>query len=348
MNIVDVIMNQFSGQTGRLASLLGESETTTKSALGAAVPTLLAALAGMTKSSEGSQRVASVLNQFDPSSVNVSQPSSLLTQGTNLVNSLLGGSGGGLTSVVSALSNFTGMASGTVKNLLSYVAPIVMGVIGSQFKGKPIDSESVSQFFSEQETNIASAIPAGLSIPGLPGVSEYASSAASHAENAYSDASPELKRAASWAVPVLVLALLAGLAYWIMNRKAPSVSVKPPAPATSPDLREGVPIPTSFAPAGETLSKTFLALKDTLATVKDKASAQAALPTLNTLAGRVEELKTSLDSMPESVRTGLKSITSENLSLVKDQAARALAIPGVEAVIGPVVKRIMNTLTSLG
>src|SRR5262245_38825531 len=67
MNLVKVILDLlFSGDVlGKLSSLLGTDEDSTKTAASAAVPALLSGLAGMAASDEGARKLSSTLNGLD-------------------------------------------------------------------------------------------------------------------------------------------------------------------------------------------------------------------------------------------------------------------------------------------
>ena len=78
-----------------------------------------------------------------------------------------GGGGNNLSSLVGALASFAGMQPGIMKTLLTYLAPIVLGMIAKQFTGRP-DAAGVSRLFSEQAANIRGAMPRGFSLPYPP------------------------------------------------------------------------------------------------------------------------------------------------------------------------------------
>jgi hypothetical protein len=346
MNIVDVITSQLSGHMGRLSSLLGENESTTQSAVGAVVPTLLASLAGMAKNNDGAQKLTSVLNNFDPKSASMEQPSSLMSVGTKMLGSLFGG-GDALSSVTGALSSYSGMGSGMMKNLLGYISPLVLGVIANHFKGNA-SPQGLQSFFSEQKENIASAMPAGFSLPKMEAPAA-----------AYAGAAPAAHATGSrWVAPLLVLALLGGLYYWwnnshsvkgpepVAERRQPTAAT--PKPKTEPEPIETAAPSGDFSKVGNVLSETYSGLGDTLSTVKDASTAEAALPALKRFDDRVENLNSIVDKMPEGARSALKSVNAEHLGKFKDQVGKLLSNPAIAKVLKPVLDHILSGLTSLG
>src|SRR5262249_12575676 len=112
MNVVNLIESQLSDEViSKLASLVGASENSTRSAVGAAVPSLLSALGNMVSAPGGAQKLLSALEKFDAGSLgNLTNmlgdnPGSVLARGSDLVTSLLGGNL--LSTITGAISRFT-------------------------------------------------------------------------------------------------------------------------------------------------------------------------------------------------------------------------------------------------
>ena len=358
MNIVDVISEQLSGHMGRLSSLLGENENTTRSAVGAAAPTLLMALSSLTKNSEGAQKLSSVLNGLDSPNVNPNQPSSIISSGTKLISSLFGGDG--ISTVTNALCSYTGLGSGMMKNLIGYIAPLMLGAIGSQFKGKPIDSQGVMKFFNDQKANIASAMPAGLSLPeaGAATAVAYGSEIPVHEHEHEHE-----EHASRWLAPLAALAILCGLFLWWNNRTPSPAPAPAPVTVVNPQPKpevvvpqvkpEPAPIETAagsidFIKVGDQLTSTYSSLGDTLATVKDGPTAEAALPALKLISTKADDMKGMLDKMPASARATLATATSEHLSKLTSQVSGLLSNPAISSVLKPVLDHLVSTLTALG
>src|SRR5262249_12035428 len=85
----------------------------------------------------------------------------LVEQGSNMLSSLLGGRD--QSSLVGAISKFTGLGQGTSGPLLGMLAPVVMGSIAQQQGAtRALDPGKIAGLLASQKDNIASAIPAGL------------------------------------------------------------------------------------------------------------------------------------------------------------------------------------------
>ena len=171
MNIVDVIKSQLTGDVlGKLGSLIGESEDKTKTAVGAAVPGLLAVLANLASTSGGADKVINALKQVDTGSQGgfgdiLAGPRATQVQekGGSLLNILLGA--GALPAIISILSKFAGIAAGPAKSLLSMLAPLILSTIAKQMSGKSLTSQALSSFFAEQKSNITARCPPASRLP---------------------------------------------------------------------------------------------------------------------------------------------------------------------------------------
>src|SRR5262249_44657416 len=103
--------------------------------------------------------------QNDPGGMLGSHPSVLQEMGGKLLGSLLGG--GALGNLVNALTKFSGLAPGASKGLLSYLAPLILGMIANQFKNRALTPQGLSSLFAEQKPHIAEAIPSGFPVGDL-------------------------------------------------------------------------------------------------------------------------------------------------------------------------------------
>jgi hypothetical protein len=378
MNLVDSIKDQLTSEvTGKLSSLLGGGEAQVKSALGAAVPALLSALSGAA-SSGGADQIASALRKFDSSSARnltsqlTSNPEQALEQGGSLLGSLFGGNT--LSGLASTVARFLGQDSNMVKKLLGYISPLVLGTIAKQFQsqGEPITARGLTDLFSQQKSNIASALPSGLSLASVPGLSDISSAAAGAAKSAQrtaeaakSPTSPALKAL----VPLAILALVGFLAWqYFGGRRADIPNAKAKA--------ESITKHTTLRPVTETASKAASAVSDTaskaasaaasalpdvsavtkdltsvftdatesLNGIKDVPSAEAAAPKLNDLTKKIDGLRAMFDKIPATAREAITKIATDNLSKLSALIEKVLAIPGVKEKIGPTLEGILTKL----
>ena len=348
MNLVDLIKSQITpDMLGKLAGQIGASESQAKSVVGAAIPTLLSALAGSASQAGGVQKMLSALSGLGSVSDMLSGAS--LEKGTGLLGSLLGGST--LSGIVSLLSKFSGLGGETTNKLLGYLMPMVLGGVMSSFKGKAPDAAGLLSLFADNKSAIASAIPSGLSlanIPGLNNASEAVRSAAETAGRTVGRAAESATEAVSplkYLFPLLALAAVLGGLWWFFNQKP---AVVPPA-AKPPIVVTPVPsIPTEAVKLGSDLSGWFTSLTGSLGGITDAATAEAALPKLKDAVSQLDSAKSVFDKLPAAGKSSIIAIITSNLGSIKDLIAKVASIPGVGDLVKPFTDPILNTLTAMG
>src|SRR5262245_57773001 len=71
MNLIDTIKSQLysNGNLNQVSSLIGADEGATKSAIGAAVPSVLSAISNLASNTSGSQKIVSALGRLDTGSL---------------------------------------------------------------------------------------------------------------------------------------------------------------------------------------------------------------------------------------------------------------------------------------
>lgn len=337
MNIVDVIKNSLSSDMlGQLGSLVGASPEQTKVAAGAAVPTILAGLGKSASTTAGADRLTEMLNKLDPNMVNNpggmfggADAGKLGEKGTSMLDSILGG--GLLGNLGGLLGKFSGMGSGIISKLLGLLAPIILGAITKSLGGAgKVSSQGLTQFFTEQKSNITSSLPAGLSLASLPGFGDVGASVQKAADSVKQGAS-----ALSWILPVLLLAL--GAVLWFYFKPDPNTNQ--PASTNVQNI-----VKKSFA---EDITSFFKSTTDTLSGIKDAATADAALPKLKELDTSADGLKKAFGLVPDAGKAAVKTALTEGITKLKELIAKITAIPGVGDKIKPVVDSLMAKLNGI-
>jgi hypothetical protein len=356
MSLIDTIKDQLTGEvTSRLSSFLGASETQTKSTLGAAIPALLSALSGAV-STGGGGKLASTINDLDPGVLEKftgglsQQPGELLAQGSGLLDSLLGGST--LAGLVSALSKFAGMDVGNLKKLLALVSPLVLGAISKQLQGRPATAQNLQSLFAEEQSSIAGALPAGLSLAGIPGVAELGSAASNAAPAARQSAGAAQDAGANamkTLLPIAALALLALLGWQLYQgrqEKTPAkdvVTVTAPTTVNKPVLNVENPLPEAKQIA-EGLTTIFSQATQTLRDVTDVETAEAALPKLTSLEGELDGLIALWKKVPAAARTPIEKMATESLGTLTKLIDQVQEIPGVGEKLSPTLESLIEKL----
>ncbi len=358
MNLVDLIKQQLSSKViEQLSSALGSSESTTGPAVAAAVPSLLSALSSLASSGSGAQKLLSALGQFSSGSLDslglkmANQPTSVLEQGTSILGSLFGSTT--ITAIVNALARFSKMSPGMAQKLLAYLTPIILGAIASKFTGKSMNAQGLTSLFAEEKSHIANALPSGFSLSDVPGLAAAGSTAARSAAHEVAAAGSSLPR---WLLPLLGLAALGLLFWWFASSSAPP-EPEPPvaavAPAQIPEARRPVvPEPAKIvvpdvSQFSTELKDTFSKLTEALTSVKDVASAEAALPKLQDLDSKLDIAKATMQKLADSAKTTISTLVKSTQGKLRELVDKVLAIPGVGEKVRVVADSIMAKLTDL-
>jgi hypothetical protein len=259
MNLVKIILDLlFNGDVlGKLSSLLGIDNDSTKKAASAAVPALLSGLAGMASSEDGVHKLASTLNNLDTGSTlgTVSSlarmlsgdTSSVVNKGSNLISSLFGDSL--VSSIAGSVGRFAGIDNAVSKKLLSLITPSILGLVANQWKDQGGGIGALTSLLAGQQKNIANALPSGFSlasIPGLPSVegalravgqgaregaravgegARAVGAGATHAARRTAGAAEDAGRSLlTWLAPLAALLLAAAALWWFFGRRPVDVA----------------------------------------------------------------------------------------------------------------------------
>ena len=373
MNLVDLVKDQLGGNVlTRLAETLGTSPDNTRTAVNAAVPTLLTALGSVASTRDGARDLAAAVGSLDDRVLN-NLPQSLSgggrsglnlgDMGTKLLGSLLGGNT--LSSLASALGRFTGQGSGAISSLLTMLAPIVLGVLKSRTGGMGSDANALTSLFAGQRQNIISAMPRGLSdqLASVPGMSAAAEWARSTADAAYQtgrtavsaagstarDAAAADSSALRWALPVLAVLVVGALLWWWGSRSTPPQMT---APVPPPQMTAPVPPPTlgtdQVAHLTGQVTDFFRAATDTFTGIKDTASAEAAAPRLRELSTRLDALRVGLNQLPTDARAKLVALVQDQGAKLMPTIEAAMATPVIGDTLKPFVDDLRSKLNALG
>jgi len=372
MNIVDLISSQLSGDVlGKLGGLIGAPQEETASATKAAVPALLEVFAKLASSRSGADQLAGAMGGLDISRfgdlaglLGGGNATGLGDIGGKLLGSLLGG--GNLSSLVGTIASFVGSQPGLMKKLLTYLAPIVLGMVAKQLGGRP-DAAGVSRLFSEQAGNISSAMPQGLSLGNLASLlpSGGGTTGGSRPEPAAASGTP------GWLLPLLLLAALGVVGYYLMSNMGQGpkdeavvvgeklavdgdvVDEEKVVVATDGETMRRVVDETLTAVPGlgdtvKSLTSVFGGLTKLLEGVSDEATAEAALPELEGMLPLVDAAASATAGFPAAGKTAIAELVGEKLGPLQQLIDKVLALPGVEAVLGEKITGVVKILGRLG
>jgi hypothetical protein len=374
MNLVETVLNYFGGDViGKISSLLGEDQNRTRSAVTAAVPALLAGLAGTASTTDGARKLFSALGDVDDNMLgNVggalsSKGSSLIDKGSSQLSSLLGG--GMLSKLGGVLSKFTGIGGGSITSLLGLLGPLVLGILKKQKNTMGLDASGLANLLAGQKQNIANAMPAGLAgmLGDIPGLSQFAGvSRGWDDDRVTTHTAPQRtttttsrvpvgaaapRNAGSlfrWLVPLVLLAVGAWLLYsWLNNRTTtptvPRTTQSPPVVTTDRPLPSATDVVTTLNTG---LKDAFTSATTAITSIKDAASAQAALPKLQEFSTKLDSLKTNFANLTGTQRSTIATLVGSLKSQLQTAIDKVMTIPGVSDAIKPTVDAIMQKLNT--
>ena len=386
MNISDLIMSQLTSPDvlSKLGGLIGANDSQTKTATSAAVPALLNVFGKMASTNSGADQLAKAMGGLDlgmlgnlAGLLGGNQASGLGSLGGNLLTSLLGG-GNNLSSLVGTIASFAGMQPGIMKTLVTYLAPIVLGMVAKQFTGKP-DAAGVARLFSEQSGNIRNALPRGLSLADFDAVSGRGSETVrsgshSHETVRHGGHSREPQPAGGlpgWLLPLLALGAL-GLGWYLWNqnqaknageavvvegeRKVGPVTervtevIERQGRNVTDTVVDSFSIDPKFLEAvrvGKNATELFGGLSSVLKGVTNEETARLAVPELEKLAPMLTSLEDEAGKLPAEEKPIFADFIGKNLGMLSKVIDTVMALPGVRDLLGPVVGPMVETLTKL-
>ena len=162
--ITQIITQQMTGSALRqIAARVGVSETTANTAVGIAVPLILAALARNATKPEGAQALhEAVATDHDGRILDnlkgyLGNPEA--ANGAGILEHVLGGQ---RPVVESNLAQATGLDQGSAGSLMELVAPLVMGAVGRTQHQNGLDSSGLAAYLGNQQQAEAPGMMASL------------------------------------------------------------------------------------------------------------------------------------------------------------------------------------------
>jgi outer membrane protein OmpA-like peptidoglycan-associated protein len=221
-NLLDAVKGHFSGDLiSKAASFLGESDGGINKALGGLIPTVLSGITSKASTSSGAEEVFSMAKEQHGSGLlgnlgGVFSGGSLLSKGADLIKGLFGGKLGG---IVDAIAGFAGIKSSSASSLMSLAAPVALGTLGKHAADNNLGASGISSLLASGKSALAGLLPAGIGSL-LGGIGGSASAAASTVSNYADDAAGRAGGGIKWLLPLLLLAALGFLGWWLLKSKS--------------------------------------------------------------------------------------------------------------------------------
>jgi hypothetical protein len=251
--------------------------------------------------------------------------------------------------------------------LLGLVTPVVMGLLAKQKNTQGLDASGLASLLGEQKSFLSRLLPSGigdaLGLSSLTGAArDFGRAAAGSAYEAgrsvYDtgravagtayDTSRVVASAAGHAgyeaahqgtsifrkiLPLLLLAVLGLVAWGIWNSR------------TREDVTHAAT--SQIDTVKRQVTGALDDATEALASIRDEATARAALPQLEAASRSVTALTGDLQAMPQAVRDGASQVVRSVQPNLQSLADKAMAIPGVRSILEPVLKPLMDGLARL-
>lgn len=164
--IFDVLLKQMGGEvTKQISKQLGASESTTKNAMPEVVGLLLGALANNTRRPGGAEALNNALTE--------DHDGGILDDISGFLGNFKQGEGDGIlghvlgdkrAAVEQKLSSDTGLDIGSIANLLTMVAPLVLGVLGKNQKQSGLTAEGLAGLLQTERSRALQSAPQSANI----------------------------------------------------------------------------------------------------------------------------------------------------------------------------------------
>jgi hypothetical protein len=358
-SLVSVITRALSAAvTARIASAFGLSEAQVRKVVDAALPALIGALISLALKPQGAAKLHSFLAKQEPGAlsslanvIGETGQKAFIEKGTNALTSLF--DQGTVLALGNALAQYAGIGENDSKNFLGLLAPALLGVLGQEQRDQGLDASGLASLLTSQKNDVIAALPSGFAkYFGTIGILDELTTAKKAPRK---DVPPEYPTREPpsvwpWLLVTVAVAAIGALALHYLTRPHRQVAETVPPKVEAPyadffaKLRG---VKANDVDVGELATSAVNNLYVSLSGIKDEANAQAALAGLNKASSEFDQLTGLSAHLPPDTRKLLAdTITSirPNITHLMD---RALAIPGVAAIIKSTIDTINNKLDAL-
>ena len=161
-SILQTLLSQLSGDSlGAITDQLGIDEGTAQKAVGLALPLLIGSLNRNSSSADGAQALTKAVARDHDGSILADLASNLMQpkvqeDGLAILGHVLGAK---KENVSNSLGKASGLDSAQVIQLLSMLAPVVLGAIGKAQRQKNLDAQGVASLLTQEREQASSTLP---------------------------------------------------------------------------------------------------------------------------------------------------------------------------------------------
>ncbi len=167
-SILESLMGMLGGDTlGKISQQIGAPQDKTQQALPDVLAVLTGALAKNSSKQEGAQALSNALaKDHDGSILNINNLSDYISNyqsgdGNGILSHVLGNN---RSAVEQGLSQKSGLDMGTIGNLLTMAAPLIMGALGKTQRQDGLNASSLSNLLGTEQNQAQSIAPGAVDI----------------------------------------------------------------------------------------------------------------------------------------------------------------------------------------
>ncbi|MFK8113762.1 MAG: DUF937 domain-containing protein [Rubripirellula sp.] len=358
MNILDLMKDQLAGAVvGQIGKKIGIDEGAANAGIGAMLPTILGGLMKQASSPSGAEALNNSLDSDDYDGGMLDNLPDLLSGGGD-GGGLMGGLGktvltslfgDKVASIAGILSKLTGMGSDKSTSMLALLAPLVMSFLGKQKRSMGLDAGGMTNLLMSQKDAVADSLPAGMSTAlglGDLGIQEKPAAPASRTSEQPAGEGVGMMKLL---IPLILIGVIGYSGYKMLAPAGDAVKDAADAVANVdlPDVDMGNVIPDGAADMTAQLNDVFSQYGETLGSVRDEASATAALPKLEGFNDKLGGMSGMLSKLPEGARSAVGGQVSNLLAPIEGMLEKLYAIPGVKAILEPVLTGMLEKAKAL-
>ena len=325
-NPIESVKAVFPGEMlNKMAGILGESTNNVQQAMQGIIPSVIIGIILRTEFGDAfdtlnlSKEAAKIEIPFNQTSLAWWWNTNY--KGADYLETLFGGKVSDLTD---AVSGYAGISKKSASSLLSIVAPAAYSVLGRHIIESDMNINGLRSFLNGEKKKTLNQLPAGIFLEGIVGFEHL--SGLSEKFAGIEPKTARVKQKINWIIPVVILAVVAGVVWYFLIRQEPA------------EL-SSVPVVHQAAPAKDTVAATPIA-----ATPIPDSRYSAKLPggkLLYVKKGSMEDQLAAFFNDPNSkpsrrflfnfdqvkFNNGTSDITKESMTQVENVAAILIAFP---------------------
>lgn len=360
-NVMDMIQGSLTPENiGAVAGALGMESETVKKGLGAAMPAVLAGVLGAAKEPAGRQALDSALGSANTDLMGNlggllagGNSSSLIATGSKLLSGFMGDNK--LGALGGALASSLGVSKESSGSLMALATPMLMSMLAGKKQSEGLDVGGLVGQLMGQKDLIAKAIPDDISsqlkgsgifddLMGSAGAAASATAASAGATmRTAADTSQQVaEKSSSWLRWVIIAAVILAILYFVSGMLG-----KDEGTADRASMVSAQDLTVGGVNLGNSVKGLFGDLGDSLGSITDVASAQAALPDLNGIQDQLGTLERAVDSLPPAGRSALSSMVDASLPSVSRTADQLIGDSAIAPIVKPTLDNILGRLSAL-